>query len=149
MEQLKAVMQIALSNTFMMYYKSHSYHWNVEGMLFSQYHDFFGDLYEELHEAVDPMAEQIRALDEYAPGSLASILSKSTIEDDMNLPVDLDHMLINLEYANSQVIESLNIAFKLAEQVNKQGLLDFIASRLDAHAKHAWMLKASRKTTGS
>ena len=57
----------ALADTFFMYQKAHSYHWNVEGNLFPMLHEFFGNLYEEIYGAVDPMAEQIRSLNEYAP----------------------------------------------------------------------------------
>jgi starvation-inducible DNA-binding protein len=56
MDKLLATLRIAIGNTFTMYFKSHSYHWNVEGMLFSEFHAFFGDLYLDLHGAVDPLA---------------------------------------------------------------------------------------------
>lgn len=143
MNELQVSLNIALANTFLMYFKAHSYHWNVEGMFFSQYHDFFGDLYEELFDAVDPFAEQIRAVDAYAPISLGSILRYGTIGDDIDKPLNIKGMLGNLIASNQQAIDSLNAAFKLAEQQDKQGLMDFLAARLDAHAKHGWMLKSS------
>ena len=62
-----------LADTFVMYMKAHSYHWNVIGPDFPQLHDFFGNLYEELHGAIDPLAEHIRALDAFAPGTLIQI----------------------------------------------------------------------------
>ena len=61
--ELTDLMKRVLANTFSMYLKTHNFHWNVEGMLFSQLHEFFGDLYTELWNAVDPIAEHIRMLD--------------------------------------------------------------------------------------
>jgi len=148
MNELQASMQIVLSNTFTMYFKSHSYHWNVEGMFFSQYHDFFGELYGELHGAVDPIAEQIRAIDGYGPVSLVDLMRYGTVSEDMAKPSNIRSMVLSLQQANQQIIDSLNKAFTLAEQENNQGLLDFIAGRLDVHAKHGWMLNSSLKTTG-
>lgn len=146
MNELQVALNIALANTFVMYFKAHSYHWNVEGMFFSQYHKFFGKLYDELHTAVDPFAEQIRAIDGYGPVSLATIARYATVSEDISKPAELREMINNLITANDQVIESLNKVFDVAEQQNKQGLMDFLAARLDAHAKHGWMLKASAKT---
>lgn len=147
MNELHAALNIALANTYVMYFKAHSYHWNVEGMFFPQFHDFFGDIYGELYGAVDPFAEEIRAADGYAPISLAMLQRYSTVKEDDIQPLNARTMILNLIDANNLVIESLNKAFTMAEQQNKQGLMDFLAARLDAHAKHGWMLKASAKTT--
>ena len=70
-----------LANTFTLYYKAHSYHWNVVGPDFYQLHDFFGHLYEELHGAIDNLAEHVRQLDVFAPGNLAELLEYSTLEE--------------------------------------------------------------------
>lgn len=145
MNELQASLKIVLANTFTMYFKAHTYHWNVEGINFSEYHDFFGDLYNELFAAVDPIAERIRILNAYAPVSLFDLLASKTISEDQIRPPTLNAMLSNLLEANQQVIDSLNVSFKLAEAVNDQGLMDFIAGRLDVHAKHAWMIRSSNK----
>lgn len=148
MNELQAVMHIVLANTFTMYFKAHSYHWNVEGMFFSQYHDFFGDLYGELHGAVDPIAEEIRALDAYAPISIADMMKSATLSEDLVKPANVRLMLSNLLAANSAIVESLNKAFGVAQTAGNQGLMDFLAGRLDVHAKHAWMIKSSLKNFG-
>jgi len=148
MNSLQAALQIVLSNTLVMYFKSHSYHWNVEGMFFSQYHEFFGELYEELHGAVDPIAEQMRAIDAYGPISFSEVLRNTTCTEDVVRQSNVRSMLESLIAANELVIESLNAAFELADEEGNQGLMDFLAGRLDAHAKHNWMLKASGKTLG-
>lgn len=145
MEQLTAALHIALANTFVMYFKAHSYHWNVEGSDFTQYHDFLGDLYEDLHGAVDPTAERIRVIAQYAPHSLTDLLSSSTIEEDSDKPRTAREMFTNLLDANDKVTDSLNKVFELATSAKKQGIADFAAGRLDVHDKHAWFLKSLLK----
>ena len=70
MEELVNRMKVVLATSFSFALKAQYYHWNIEGIHFSQYHDFFGNLYEEVFGSIDQTAEQIRALDAYAPGSL-------------------------------------------------------------------------------
>ena len=148
MYELEVALKIALANTFIMYFKSHSYHWNVEGIMFSQYHEFFGDLYEELHSAVDVFAEEIRATDAYAPTSLMDILKFATCTENTSKPLGVRDMVTNLLTDNIEVTASLNKAFILAQSNNNQGLMDFIAGRLDVHAKYGWMLRSSVKGFG-
>lgn len=136
--------KIALSNTFVYYFKAHAYHWNVTGMFFPQLHDFFGDLYKELHGAVDTFAEEIRALDEMAPANLDELLKHNTL-DAANTATDATAMVSDLLDANNKIIESLNKLFDLLDESNEQGFADFVAGRLDAHKKHGWMLKSILK----
>ena len=141
METLVEIMRKVLADTFAMYLKAHNYHWNVEGPNFPQCHDFFGKLYEELHGAVDPIAEEIRALDAYAPGSFSRFLELTEIEDETNIPMSRE-MALKLLRDNDVVLNTLNVAFKLADQFDRQGLADFIAGRIDVHNKHGWMLRS-------
>lgn len=134
----------ALANTFVMYFKAHSYHWNVEGMFFNQLHEFFGDLYEEIYGAIDPMAEEIRALGEYAPRSLDELFKYKTVNAD-NVATDAKSMIADLLIGNNQTIETLNKLFDELTAAKQQGFADFVASRLDAHKKHGWMLKSLLK----
>lgn len=150
MDQLKAALNILLADTFLMYFKTHSYHWNVEGMFFSQYHEFFGELYEEVYGAVDPTAEHIRiCCDSYAPISLMEMYNSKTLPEDTIKPTNINQMLNNLIAANEVIITDLNKVFEIAGSMNNQGLMDFIANRLDVHNKHAWMLRTSAKSTGA
>ena len=144
METLIEIMRKVLADTFAMYLKAHNYHWNVEGINFPQYHEFFGNLYEELHDSIDPIAEHIRSLDAYAPGSFTRFLELTEIDDELNVPSGVE-MAARLSIDNEKVITTLNVAFKLAEQFDKQGLADFIAGRIDAHNKHGWMLRSITK----
>ena len=142
-ETLIVALKIALANTFSMYAKAHAYHWNVQGPLFVQYHDFFGELYEELHGAIDPLAEEIRMLNAPAPHSITNILAHSTIPCDTTVYTSFQDMLSSLIGANQQVIMSLDTTFKLADEQGLQGLADVIAARLSMHKKHQWMLTTS------
>lgn len=148
MNELVAALKILQANLTFMYYKTHSYHWNVEGIEFSQFHDFYADLYEDIYGSIDPVAENIRKLGEYTPISISELYNFKTVEEN-NVRVDLiKDQLATLIVDNDKVIESLNKVFALATATNKQGLMNFIADRLDTHAKHAWMLKASAKNIG-
>jgi len=144
METLQEIMKKVLADTFALYLKAHQYHWNVEGQNFPQYHEFFGNLYEELHGAVDPIAEEIRALDAYAPGSFTRFLELTEIEDELAVPAGVE-MARRLMTDNERVLATLNVAFKLADTMDKQGLADFIAGRIDVHNKHGWMLRSITK----
>ena len=139
--------RVCLSNTFLMYFKAHSYHWNVEGKDFPQLHEFFGNLYEELYGAVDTFAEELRALNEYAPRNLDEIYVHKSI-DAGNVGQTPETMLADLLAANNESIVRLNKLFDLLTTAKEQGFADFVAARLDAHKKHGWMLRSILKTTG-
>ena len=146
MNELNAIANVVLANTFVMYFKAHSYHWNVEGKNFGEYHGFFGGLYEELHAAIDGTAEQIRTIDAYAPVSLDELFKYKTIEEDSTKPTYAAEMFMNLVKANDEVKVSLNRLFQSATASDNQGLADFAASRLDAHSKHGWQLRSYLKS---
>ena len=144
METLRELMKKVLADTFAMYLKAHNYHWNVEGSNFPQYHEFFGNLYIELHGAVDPIAEQIRTLDSYAPGSFSRFKELTDIEDEVSVPMGVE-MARRLQSDNEIVLATLNMALKLAQQFEKPGLEDFLTGRIDIHNKHGWMLRSIAK----
>jgi starvation-inducible DNA-binding protein len=148
MEELVTALKVLLANQTFMYYKTHSYHWNIEGIEFSQYHDFFGELYEDIYASTDPTAENIRKLDAYTPVSLSELYRYKTVDENETLVVLLRDMLATLIVDNDKVIASLNRVFALGTRENKQGLCDFIAGRLDTHEKHGWMLRSSAKNIG-
>jgi starvation-inducible DNA-binding protein len=145
MDELNTSLKIVIANTYAMYFKAHGFHWNVEGKDFSQFHDFFSGIYQELFVAVDTIAEEIRALDEYAPYNMTELASITTIKESNIYGVDVSGMLADLNDANASVIEALNSAHKLADAENNRGLLNLIEERLDVHAKHGWMIRASSK----
>lgn len=145
MNELVSTMQRCLANTFVFYFKVHGFHWNVEGVNFPTYHGFFSDLYEDLYGAVDPMAEEIRALDVYAPSGLNELYKYATIADSAFTGTTLRDMLTVSLQNNATLISDLTIAFDQATKENKQGLADFLAGRIDIHKKHEWMLRSCLK----
>ena len=76
---LVAAVERVLADGFVFYYKSHSFHWNVEGSDFSEFHGFFGDIYDQVHDGLDRVAEEIRALGSYAPRSFSQLLAITSI----------------------------------------------------------------------
>jgi starvation-inducible DNA-binding protein len=144
MDDLTQQMKVALASTFAFYLKAHNFHWNVEGPGFPQYHALFGDIYTEVWGAVDAIAEHIRTLDSYAPGSLRRFSQLSVIQDQVNIP-DARGMLSELQTDNVELITELDKAFRLAEKAGKSGIANFFQDRIDIHEKHGWMLRASSK----
>lgn len=144
MPELIQQMKVVLASTFAAYLKAHNFHWNVEGADFPQYHDFFGDLYEELWGAVDGIAEQIRTLDSYAPGSLGRFAQLSVVDDQINIP-SAKAMAAELSSDNVKLLAELSKAYRMAESNGKLGLSNFLQDRLTAHEKHGWMLRSMVK----
>jgi len=145
MDELVQSMKKCHANTFVMYFKTHGFHWNVEGINFPTYHSFFGDLYEELYSAVDPIAEEIRALGVYAPKSLGELYNNCTLTESDLVGDSVREMLTSLLIDNNQVLACLNESFALATTQNNQGLVNFLADRIDKHKKHGWMISSSLK----
>jgi len=139
MDALVEKMKVVLASAFALYLKAHYFHWNVEGANFPQYHEFFGDLYEEVYGSIDGMAEEIRTLGAYAPGSFKRYSELSVIEDETNVP-DALRMVKILQLDNKLVIDELKKARELAEKEGAFGLVNFLEDRLDKHWKHNWML---------
>lgn len=141
MEQLVNEMKKLLASSFSLYLKAHNYHWNVTGPNFGQYHDFFGDLYEEVHGSIDDTAEEIRKLGAFAPGSYARFSELSVVDDELNIP-NSEVMFQRLAADNDKVIQVLYAARTMADELNAAGTLDYVEARIGVHEKHAWMLKA-------
>jgi starvation-inducible DNA-binding protein len=144
MDELVQAMKKALADTFAFYLKAHGFHWNVEGRTFAQDHAFFGTIYEEVYSSLDRFAEEIRTMDAYAPASFARFSELTTIEDEIKI-LNAQGMLEKLLADNSIVMASVEQAYELAEAAHNHGLSNFLAERQDAHAKHAWQLRATLK----
>lgn len=137
-------MKTALATSFAFYLKAHNYHWNVQGAQFSEFHKFFGEIYTEVFSAIDQIAEQIRVLDSFVPGSLQRFKELSTITDEYNVPSAIV-MVQRLQQDNQRVIDDLTYAYLQAEKDNQYGLANFLQDRIDVHNKYNWMLKAYQK----
>ena len=144
MEQLIEQMKTILGTTFGLYFKAHSYHWNIEGSNFAQYHGFLGDFYTGVFANIDPIAEHIRALDSYAPTSLSRMLELSDIEETETIPTALA-MLSNLRNDNDRYIVHLRAGIVAAEAANEPAVGNFLQDILDKHQKDGWMLRSFTK----
>jgi len=131
-----------LSDVYTMQFRAHAYHWNVKGRDFYQYHEFFGEIYEDVASSVDPIAEQIRTLTCDAPMSLLEMCKCTRIPEEDVSSSTID-MTASLYRANNVVLENLTNAFSLANDTNKQGIADLLASRIDAHEKWGWQLRTT------
>ena len=132
------------ADAFTFYLKAHFYHWNVEGPDFPQYHDFLQNLYQEVFASVDTFAELIRTLDSYAPGTLTRLKELTTIEETDDVP-DAMTMMSRLLQENNILRASLLTAYKTAESTGEVGISNFLQDRIQAHEKHAWMLRSILK----
>jgi starvation-inducible DNA-binding protein len=148
MDELKTAIKVLLANTTVMYYKAHQFHWNIEGAEFTQYHAFFEDIYTDVYNSVDPIAELLRKLDDYAPVSIDALYKFKTLEEETDQKVLLVDILASLLAANEEVLASLNKVFAVANANKQQGVCNFIADRIDTHQKHGWWLRASAKKIG-
>lgn len=144
MNSLVKELTTVLSNVVTMYFQAHGFHWNVEGEDFSQYHSLFSDIYEDVYGSIDPIAENIRKLDSYAPYSLQEYIDKRTVSAASVKPDPRD-MAKALMKINDGVAESLKSAFDAAIKEDRQGIANFLAERIDMHDKWRWQLKASTK----
>jgi len=148
MNELTTAIKVLLANATVMYYKAHQFHWNIEGIEFTQYHEFFGDLYTDVYESIDPTAEWLRKLDDYAPVSMDELFKYKTLKEESQRVEKLEDIFVSLIAANQEVLDSLNKVFTIANANKQQGVCNFIADRIDTHQKHAWFLKASSKKIG-
>lgn len=144
MEQLIEQMKTILGTTFGLYFKAHSYHWNVEGPDFAQYHNFLGKFYESVYGNVDSIAEHIRALNSYAPVSLSRMLELSDIEETNSIPTALA-MIVDLKTDNERYMIHLRAGIEAADQANEPAVGNFLQDILDQHQKHGWMLRSFTK----
>lgn len=142
---LREDLKTLLSTAYAFVIKAQFFHWNVEGPDFSQFHRFFGKLYEEVYDhTIDRCAEYIRVLDEYAPGSFERFSELSLISGQTKVP-RVRLMITELLADNQAITDLLNQCVASAAEENQEGIANFIAERIDAHGKHAWMLRSFLK----
>ena len=141
MEQLIEQLKVILGTNFALYLKSHGFHWNIEGANFPQYHDFLNGFYTEVWNQNDSIAEHIRQLDSYAPGSLERMLELADLEESQNIPIALA-MMTELKRDNDRFIVHLRAGIVAAEQADEPAIGNFLQDLLGAHQKKAWMLRS-------
>lgn len=142
---LKDDLKTLLATEYAFVVKAQFFHWNVEGPDFAQLHEFFGDLYQEVYDnSIDRTAEFIRVLDDYTPGSFERFAELSEIQGQTRVP-RARLMIEELLADSDRVLALLNRVFDTAEAEDQQGIMDFLANRIDAMGKHSWMLRSFLK----
>ena len=140
-KEITAGLSRLLADSYTLYLKTHNYHWNVEGPMFNTLHLMFEQQYTELAQAVDEIAERIRALGEPAPGSYASFAGLTSIEEEQDVPIAED-MIENLVKGQEAVVRTARSIFPAAERANDEPTADLLTQRMQVHEKNAWMLRS-------
>ena len=130
-----------LADSYTLYLKTHNYHWNVKGPLFNTLHQMFEVQYTELAEAVDEIAERIRALGKPAPGSYTAFAKLTSIEEEEGEP-SAEDMIRQLVKGQEAVVRTARSVFPIAEAANDEPSADLLTQRMQIHEKNAWMLRS-------
>jgi starvation-inducible DNA-binding protein len=130
-----------LADSYILYLKTHNFHWNVTGPMFQTLHVMFMGQYTELWNALDPIAERIRSLGYPAPGSYKKFVSLSSIKEEEGTPTATE-MIKQLIAGQEAVARTAREAFKIADAADDQPTADLLTQRMEIHEKNAWMLRS-------
>ncbi|NCN28062.1 DNA starvation/stationary phase protection protein [bacterium] len=130
-----------LADSYAVYLKTHNYHWNVTGPMFQALHTMFETQYTELAIAVDDLAERIRSLGSFAPGSFKQYMELSSIKDSDEVP-NAKTMVANLVQAHEAVVRTIRPVLSQASEASDDATADLLTQRLNIHEKSAWMLRS-------
>lgn len=130
-----------LADSYTLYLMTHNFHWNVTGPMFTSLHALFLEQYTEQWNALDLIAERIRALGYPSPGTYAEFAKRTSIKEVAGVPkaMDMVRHLVNAQEATARTGRAL---FDLADKANDQPTADLLTQRLDVHEKAAWMLRS-------
>jgi len=147
MENMIDLLKKLQANSVVLYSTAHGFHWNVEGPLFTQYHDFFEKIYTDIYQSIDAVSEFLRKYNTIAPYTLLDFTSNNTYGDvqvDSNSPISMSKQLLSMI---ESMISDIKILFDEATLQKEQGLANFLADRQDQLEFHAWWLRSSLKQT--
>lgn len=130
-----------LANTYTLYLKTHSFHWNVTGNMFYSLHQLFEQQYQEMATAVDEIAERIRMIGFPAPGSYSEFMRLSSIPETEGVPTQQEMMLL-LVKGNEAINRNARSVLQQAETVGDAPTADLITQRIAVHQKNVWMLRS-------
>ena len=126
---------------------AHGFHWNVEGPLFSEFHELFGEIYDNVNDSIDTIAEWIRVFDIQAPYTLQDFMNNQSFGEtriSSNSPIMMTKTLLAM---NDKMLADIVNMFDIATQEKQQGLANFLADRQTIHQKWGWFLKSILKPT--
>jgi starvation-inducible DNA-binding protein len=130
-----------LADSSILYLKTHNFHWNVEGPMFNTLHQMFMEQYTELWNALDLIAERIRALGEYAPGSYKKYAKLTSLSESEDVPNATD-MIKELLEGHEGVVRTARSVIPAADKASDEASLDLLTQRIQLHEKTAWMLRS-------
>ncbi|MBU3759164.1 MAG: DNA starvation/stationary phase protection protein [Candidatus Omnitrophica bacterium] len=130
-----------LADTYTLYLQTHSFHWNVTGPMFQTLHLMFETHYNELWIALDLIAERIRALGQFAPGTNTELSSLASIREKKG-SIQAEEMVKTLVAGHEAVIKTARKIFPVAERASDQVTIDLLTQRMQIHEKTAWMLRS-------
>jgi starvation-inducible DNA-binding protein len=140
-KKIAAGLSHLLADTYTLYLKTHYFHWNVTGPMFQTLHLMFEQQYTELALAVDLVAERIRALDVYAPGTYRDFVKLASIKESESVPKAQD-MIRELVAGHESVVRTARAVFPAVEKAADEASADLLTQRLQLHEKTAWMLRS-------
>jgi starvation-inducible DNA-binding protein len=145
MSDLISGLKTTLANVVALYLRSHGHHWNVEGPDFAEYHALFETIYTDIYGSIDPLAENLRKLGDYAPYRLERLVELKTLPETPRVANEARSLANDLLEGNVFLVNEYKALFKVANAADEQGIANFIAERIDQHQKWVWQLKASVK----
>ncbi len=143
-EKIVAGLSKVLADTYTLYLKTHNFHWNVEGPMFQTLHQMFMEQYTEAWNAIDLVAERIRSLGHYAPGTYREYLELARVKETPGVP-KAQQMVKLLIDGQEAVVKTARELLPLAERADDQPTLDLLTQRMQIHEKNAWMLRSLLK----
>lgn len=138
-------LKVLLASTQAFAIKTQQFHWCVEGSNFPQYHEFFDTLYKDVNATIDPIAEYIRILGHYTPGSLSRYAELSIIQDQLKIPraqLMFAELLQDCETLSQLVVDM----FDEATNERQQGIANYMAELQDLYGKKSWFIRSTLKT---
>ena len=133
-----------LADTYVVYLKTHNFHWNVEGPMFQTLHQMFMEQYTETWNAIDLIAERIRSLGEYAPGTYKEYSKLTRIKETDGVP-KAEQMVQLLIEGQEAIVRTARELLPIADDAGDEPTLDLLTQRMQVHEKNAWMLRSLLK----
>jgi len=130
-----------LADSYTLYVKTHNFHWNVTGAMFQALHLLFETQYTELAQAVDTIAERIRALGHYAPGSYKQFSELTSIKEETGHP-NAKEMIQQLIEGQEIIVRTCRDLYAKADEAGDESTADLLTERMEIHEKNAWMLRS-------
>jgi starvation-inducible DNA-binding protein len=130
-----------LADTYVVYLKTHNFHWNVEGPMFQTLHQMFMEQYTETWNAIDLIAERIRSLGEYAPGTYKQYAKLARVKETDGVP-KAEQMVRLLIEGQEAVVRTARELLPVADRAQDEPTLDLLTQRMQVHEKTAWMLRS-------